>query len=101
MQPNAIIEGKSIMAQLNMRIDDELKANAEKQFKAMGMSASAAVSIFFAQVVLNHGIPFAIQSDPFYSRSNMDELARRAADMDAGVNCAEHELIVPKAVRRA
>ena len=68
----------SIMAQLNMRIDDELKANAERQFKAMGMSALPAVSIFFAQVVLNHGIPFAVQSDPFYSRSNMDELARRA-----------------------
>ena len=89
------------MAQLNMRIDDDLKANAEKQFKAMGLSASAAVSIFFAQVVINHGIPFAVQSHPFYSRANMDELARRAADMDAGVNCSEHELIIPKARRRA
>lgn len=89
------------MAQLNMRIDDELKANAERQFKAMGMSASSAVSIFFAQVVLNHGLPFAVQSDPFYSKSNMDELTRRAADMDAGVNCSEHELIAPRGVRRA
>ena len=34
------------MAQLNMRIDDELKRNAEKQFKAMGLTASSAVSLF-------------------------------------------------------
>ncbi len=81
------------MAQLNMRIDDALKRDAEKQFKAMGMSTSAAVSIFFAQVVMNHGIPFTLHSDPFYSRSNMAELERCAADMDAGVNCSEHELI--------
>ena len=81
------------MAQLNMRIDDELKRKAERQFKAMGLTASSAVSIFFAQVVMNHGIPFQLCSDPFYSRANMAELAKRAADMDAGVNCAEHELI--------
>jgi len=81
------------MAQLNMRIDDDLKRDAEKQFKAMGMSASAAVSIFFAQVVLHHGIPFPVRSDPFYSQENILELERRAADMDAGVNCHEHELM--------
>ena len=81
------------MAQLNMRIDDELKRKAEKQFKAMGLTASSAVSLFFAQVVMNHGIPFQVSSDPFYSRANMAELMRRAADMDVGVNCSEHELI--------
>ena len=81
------------MAQLNMRIDDELKRDAERQFKAMGMSASAAVSIFFAQVVINHGLPFSVRSDPFYSPENIAELERRAADMDAGLNCHEHELI--------
>jgi len=81
------------MAQLNMRIDDELKQNAEKQFKAMGMSVSAAVSVFFAQVVLHHGIPFPLRSDPFYSPENMTELERRAADMDAGIHCHEHELL--------
>ena len=42
---------------------------------------------------MNHGIPFQVSSDPFYSRANMLELTRRAADMDAGVNCSEHELI--------
>lgn len=81
------------MAQLNMRIDDDLKRDAEKQFKAMGMSVSAAVSVFFAQVVLHHGIPFSLRSDPFYSPENMAELERRAADMDAGTNCHEHELL--------
>jgi len=81
------------MAQLNMRIDDDLKREAERQFKALGMSASTAVSIFFAQVVLHHGIPFPVQSDPFYSPANLSELERRAADMNAHVNCHEHELI--------
>jgi len=81
------------MAQLSMRIDDSLKRDAERQFKAMGMSASAAVSIFFAQVVINHGLPFSVRADPFYDESNRIELERRAADMDAGINCHEHELL--------
>ena len=38
-------------------------------------------------------IPFEVSVDPFYSRSNMEELERRIADAKAGKNMHEHELI--------
>lgn len=40
------------------RVDKELKANAEKVFKQMGMSSSAALNIFLAQCVREQRLPF-------------------------------------------
>jgi DNA-damage-inducible protein J len=64
------------MAQLNIRLDDELKARAEELFSELGLSLSAAVSVFFSQAVRERGIPFHItaEEDPFYSESNMRAL---------------------------
>ena len=31
--------------------------------------------------------------DPFFNRATQAELARRAREMDAGINCAYHELV--------
>ena len=46
---------------LHMRIDSDLKNNAEKLLNQLGMSASEAVIIFFSQVVLNGGLPFEVK----------------------------------------
>ena len=48
------------MAQLNLRIDDNLKAQGEKLFEVLGLSMSAAVTAFISQAVREGGIPFAI-----------------------------------------
>ena len=48
------------MAQLNLRIDDNLKAQGEQLFEVLGLSMSAAVTAFISQAVREGGIPFAI-----------------------------------------
>jgi len=84
------------MAQVNIRIDDELKNRGEILFNELGISMSAAVNMFVAQAVREGGIPFSVttQADPFYSKSNMDYLRKVISDIDAGkANLVEHDLI--------
>ena len=79
------------MAQVSFRMDDDLKAAADSTFKSMGMNLSSAITIFVTQTVMRQKFPFEIEGDPFYSKSNMDILRRRAHDMDNGSRTVEHE----------
>jgi DNA-damage-inducible protein J len=61
------------MAQLNIRIDDPVKEQAEVLFNRMGLTMSAAVKLFLHQVILHNAIPFKIsaQGDPHYNPANI------------------------------
>lgn len=48
------------MAQINVKIDDELKAQAEAVLNELGLTISEAIRIFLHQVVANDGLPFVI-----------------------------------------
>lgn len=47
----------------------------------------------FKKLVREGGIPFEVVADPFYSMKNLAVLDSRIADIKAGKNIAEHELI--------
>lgn len=55
------------MAQINIRIDDNLKEKAEILFEELGLNMSTAFNIFIRQSIRQGGIPFEIttQVDPF------------------------------------
>lgn len=48
-------------AKLSVRLDSELKDDVEKILKNLGISASEAVSLFFAQIRLHKGLPFEVK----------------------------------------
>jgi len=82
------------MAQISLRVDDELKRNAERAFDDIGLSMSTAINIFLKTVVRENRIPFELSADPFYSRQNIAELERRIADIKTGKSVLkEHDLI--------
>ncbi len=62
------------MANLNIRVDDTLKQQAEQIFSDIGITLSAATTIFLKQVVRYNGIPFELRADPFYSAENQARL---------------------------
>lgn len=62
------------MANLNIRVDDTLKKQAETIFAELGISLSAATTMFLKQVVRCNGIPFELRVDPFYSAENQRRL---------------------------
>ncbi len=80
------------MANLNIRVDDTLKKQAEVVFSELGISLSAATTMFLKQVVRCNGIPFELKIDPFYSESNQRQLRKAIEDLEAGKGKV-HELI--------
>ena len=82
------------MAQVmvNFRMDEDLKKKMEQTCKEMGLSISAAFTMFAAKVTREQRIPFEINVDPFFSKTNMERLEKAVADVNAGINMAEHEL---------
>ncbi|MBR4058595.1 MAG: type II toxin-antitoxin system RelB/DinJ family antitoxin [Lachnospiraceae bacterium] len=82
------------MAQISLRVDDELKRNAERAFDDIGLSMSTAINIFLKTVVRENRIPFELSADPFYSRQNIAELERRIGEIKTGKSVLkEHDLI--------
>ena len=58
----------------------------------LGLSMSAAFTIFAKKVGREHRIPFEISVDPFYSESNVAHLRRGIAALNAGLG-VEHDII--------
>ena len=82
------------MTQVNFRIEDDVKANAEAALKDMGLNMSTAITMFLVKVGRERRIPFEITADPFYSAENIAELERRVQSVDNGTaTLKEHELI--------
>ena len=82
------------MTQVNFRIEDDVKANAEVALKEMGLNMSTAITMFLVKVGRERRIPFEISADPFYSAENITELERRVQSIKNGAaTLKEHELI--------
>ena len=72
------------MAQINLRVNDVVKAKAESACSAMGLTMSSAIYIFLTKVGNERRIPFEVSADPFYSEANMNRLKKSIADLNAG-----------------
>jgi DNA-damage-inducible protein J len=65
------------MANINIRVDNGLKKQAESIFSELGLSMSTATTVFYKQVVRYGGIPFELRAnDPFYSAENQARLQK-------------------------
>ena len=76
---------------VTVRLDRDVKENAEKMFYELGMNLSTAFNIFARQALRQGKIPFEIY-DPFYNERNQTRLAQSIADAEAG-KLNVHELI--------
>lgn len=62
---------------VNIRIDEELKKQAEILFSDFGMNMTTAFTIFAKAVVRERKIPFEITaSEPFYNEDNIEHLKK-------------------------
>ena len=82
------------MTQVNFRIDEDIKTNAEAALKEMGLNMSSAITMFLTKVAREKRIPFEVNADPFYSAENMLELRNRIENIDNGKSVlSQHDLI--------
>ena len=79
---------------VNFKLDADVKKAMEKACEEMGLSMSAAFTIYAIKVGREHRIPFEVTGDPFYSESNIRYLEGIVRDVKEGkAHFAEHELI--------
>lgn len=69
---------------VNFKLDEEVKKSMEQACNELGLSMSAAFSIFARKVGREKRIPFEVSVDPFYSEENMTRLRKAIQDLDAG-----------------
>ena len=69
---------------VTVRMDANLKKQAETLFEDMGLNMTTAITLFTKAVVRQNKIPFEITADPFYSESNMARLRESIANLNAG-----------------
>lgn len=79
---------------VNFRLDEDVKKDMEETCSELGLSMSAAFTIFARKVSREKRIPFEVSIDPFYSEKNIRYLENIVRDIKEGkAHFAEHDLI--------
>ena len=72
-------------ATLQVRLDNQLKKEADMFFSAAGLDITTAVRLFLRQVVIRQAIPFEIvASDAFYAPANQKVLKKAIRQLESG-----------------
>ena len=69
---------------VNFKLDADVKKSMERACAELGLSMSAAFTIFAKKVGRECRIPFEVSVDPFYSEENMVRLRKSIAQMETG-----------------
>ena len=79
------------MSQINIRLDETLKTQAEVLFAEMGMNMTTAINLFIRQAIRERAIPFKIDVNPVANDFTIEEkkiieegLRQSLADIKAG-----------------
>lgn len=79
---------------VNFRLDAAVKKNMEQVCAELGLSMSAAFTIFAKKVGRERRIPFDVSIDPFFDERNLRYLEQKMTDYKAGkLRFVEHDLI--------
>ncbi|MDM8217433.1 type II toxin-antitoxin system RelB/DinJ family antitoxin [Parasutterella secunda] len=78
---------------LQIRLDNNLRNEAQGILNDMGMDVSTAVRIFLKQVVIERALPFRPSLDPFYNPANIAHLQQALQDVRAGHGIEQHALL--------
>ena len=84
-------------ASVTVRIDENLKKQAEVLFNDMGLNMTTAFNLFIKAVVRQNKIPFEITANPLYGESNrvaFEELQRDMAGEAERVGWSTEEDVI-------
>ena len=78
----------------SVRMDSEVKKELDNFCTQVGMNTTVAFNMFARAVLRERRLPFdvTIESDPFYSESNLAHLLRGIAALNSGKGI-EHDII--------
>lgn len=88
-------------AMIHARMEPELKQSVESIFKTLGMTTTEAVTLFYKQVKLRHGLPFSVEvpSDELDTWQR-EEINKGLEEMKAGKLIDHSEVVKRWAARQ-
>lgn len=73
------------MPSVQVRVDEEMREQADALFRGLGMDTATAVRIFLAAAIRRRGIPFdVVEEDGFYNPYNQARITAAVREMDEG-----------------
>ncbi|MDR1747604.1 MAG: type II toxin-antitoxin system RelB/DinJ family antitoxin [Spirochaetaceae bacterium] len=79
---------------ITVRMDEDLKKQAEILFDEIGINMTTAFTIFVKAAIREQKIPFELIADPFYSKTNINRIRKAIAAVESGkAKLTQHELI--------
>lgn len=89
-------------ATINVRVEPELKAKAEKILAKVGISTSETITMLLHQIVLQKGVPFDVKVPNAALRRSMADLDAGLGESFAGPAEELHQLLlgVPRKTSR-
>ncbi len=70
---------------LQVRLDHQLKKDADQFFSSAGLDTTTAVRMFLRQVLIRKAIPFdIIADDPFFAPANQKVLKKSIRQLESG-----------------
>ena len=79
------------MTSITIRVDDDVKREAEVLFDKLGLSMSGAINVFFRQAIREQAIPFTIRTASFEDKyqeylnpHNLLKLSQSIAQVESG-----------------
>ena len=79
---------------VNFKLKADDKRLMESACRELGLSMSAAFTIFAKKVGRERRIPFEVSADPFYSEENLSRLKKVIGEVEAGrKQLVPHDLI--------
>jgi len=68
---------------ISLRLDREIKRQAEELFQSLGLNMSVALNMFLAQALYRQGLPFEVRMPNAETLEAMREAERIASDSNA------------------
>lgn len=72
------------MAQISMRVDDDVKKRAEIACDTLGLNLTTAINIYLVKLGNEMRIPFNVSADPFYNPENQRVLQESINQLNEG-----------------
>jgi len=60
-------------ANINIRVDSDVKSKAQDVFLGLGLDMTSAINIFLRQAIRKNGIPFELMNEPPTNRRNLPQ----------------------------
>ena len=82
-------------AYVSVRVRPDLKNDAEKILKSLGVTPTDAITIFYTQIKMHHGFPFPVEIPNAVTRQAIRD-AENDVDMQVSYSMAEFKKAMDK-----